>query len=587
MMPLAPLDWLIVACYLALSIGIGLYFKERASSSLNQYFLSNRSFPWWLAGTSMVATTFSADTPLAVTGFVAKQGIAGNWFWWVQALSTITVTFFFARLWRRSHVLTDVEFLELRYSAKPAAFLRGLSAIYRGLLLAVLKLSWVIVAMQKVLEPFFGDKTELALIGTILVVLVYSVLSGYWGVVITDFLQFGIAMAGSIWLAILALQYVGGIDMLQTKLIAQYGAKEVSDLLAVFPPLDSAWMPPFIIIVYLGLMWWADARVEGGAYIAQRLMSAKDERHATFAALWFNIAHYALRPWPWIIVALVSMVVWPDLADKESGYPKLMALLSPVGVRGLMITAFFAAFMSTVDTLVNWASSYLVNDAYKRFWAKEKTTRHYVRVAKCTEVLLLGSAYFLSQYITSITFAWKLIVSLTAGLGLVYIARWFWWRVNAWSEVTAMVTSGLATLVLQTQTGLGFEQSFCITLAVSTAAWITVTFLTPAVSMEQLKIFYRRTRPLGFFCKPVRRMLPPHEANSPDNFWWSFRCWIWGIVWVYSSLFGIGKWIFGDMRPAIVLTAVSLGTGLLLWWELKPATNPQPSTSLSPVLNEE
>jgi len=557
---------------MVISLGIGFVLRKRAGKGISNYFLSGRSFPWWLAGTSIVATTFAADTPLAVTGFVAKNGIAGNWFWWLTCLSTMTVAFFFARWWRRSKVLTDVEFIEIRYSGKSAAILRGFSALYRGLLLNAIKLAFVMVAMAKVIDAVFAVDKETALLVSLGVILAYSVMSGFWGVVVTDFLQFFIAMAGSIAFAVIALNHVGGIGGLESGLIARFGVEGTSDLLTILPPAGSMWMPFFTLFVYLGIMWWADARVEGGAYVAQRIMSTKDEKHATAASLWFNFAHIALRPWPWIIVALVSLVVFPNIQDKESGFPLMMNAVLPIGLKGLMVTAFFAAFMSTVDTLINWGSSYLVNDFYKRFIAREKRDKHYVIVSKLCEVGLLTMGYLISRQVDSVIGMWKLLAALTSGLGVIYIARWFWWRVNAWSEVAAMIASGVATFTLNTYTSMDFVHKICIIVPASAISWIVVTFLTKPVEMDKLTAFYRRVRPYPFFWKPVlANIADPAERTCPDDFWANARCWVWGVVAVYSLLFAIGKWIFWRVDQAMILTGICALMCYLLYREMRPS----------------
>ncbi len=571
-MGLHSLDWVILAGYMLISLGIGFVLRKRAGKGLSSYFLSGRSFPWWLAGTSIVATTFAADTPLAVTGFVAKNGIAGNWFWWLTCLSTMTVAFFFARWWRRSKVLTDVEFIEIRYSGKSAAVLRGFSALYRGLLLNAIKLGFVMVAMAKVIDAVFAVDKETALLVSLGVILAYSVMSGFWGVVVTDFLQFFVAMAGSIAFAVVALRHVGGIGGLESGLIARFGVEGTNDLLTILPPAGSMWMPFFTLFVYLGIMWWADARVEGGAYVAQRIMSTKNEKHATAASLWFNFAHIALRPWPWIIVALVSLVVFPNIQDKESGFPLMMNAVLPIGLKGLMVTAFFAAFMSTVDTLINWGSSYLVNDFYKRFIARERRDKHYVIVSKLCEVGLLTMGYLISRQVDSVVGMWKLLAALTSGLGVIYVARWFWWRVNAWSEVAAMVASGVATFVLNAYTSMDFAHKICIIVPASAVAWISVTFLTKPVAMDKLTAFYRRVRPYPFFWKPVlANIADPAERVCPDDFWVNARSWVWGVVAVYSLLFAIGKWIFWRVDQAAILTGICALMCYLLYREMKPS----------------
>lgn len=569
-MGLSTLDWAIVILYMIIALGIGFALKNRAGKGLASYFLSNRSFPWWLAGTSIAATTFAADTPLAVTGFVAKNGVAGNWFWWVTCLSTMTVTFFFARWWRRARVLTDVEFLELRYSGTSGAALRGFAALYRGLLLNAIKLAWVLLAMAKVIDAVFGINKEAALIISLAVIIAYSVMSGFWGVVVTDFIQFIIAIVGTIIFAVLAVQHVGGLSGLRAGLMAQYGAKGATDMLAIFPSMDSAWMPFFTMVVYFGILWWADARVEGGAYVAQRIMSTKNERHATAASLWYNFANIAIRPWPWIVVALVSLIVFPELKDKEAGFPMMMNVVLPIGLKGLMVTSFFAAFMSTVDTLINWGSSYLVNDFYKRFLVKHKGQKHYVIASKICEILLLVMGYLISRKADSIGGMWKLLIAFTSGLGVVYMARWFWWRVNAWSEIAAMIASGATTILLNVYTDLDFAHKLCVILPVSIASWVAVTFITRPVTKEQLAAFYKRVRPYPLLWKPVLAHVEPDERKCPDSFWRNVRCWVWGVLAVYALLFAIGKWIFLEYTQASFLTALLALMCLLLWWEMKP-----------------
>ena len=583
-MGLSVLDWTIIAVYMLSALGVGIFLKEKASSGLSSYFLSNRSFPWWLAGTSIVATTFSADTPLAVTGYVAKNGVAGNWFWWVTCLSTMTVTFFFARWWRRSRVLTDVEFIELRYAGKSGAFLRGFSALYRGLLLNAIKLGWVLLAMAKILDALFGLNKDAALIISLLVVLSYSVMSGFWGVVVTDFLQFIIAMVGSVVFAVLAVDHVGGLSGLKAGLVTQFGVKGTSDLLAIAPTWDSAWMPFFTLMVYFGIMWWSDSRVEGGAYVAQRLMSTKDEKHAVAASLWYNFANIALRAWPWIMVALVSLIVFPDLKDKEAGFPMMMNVVLPAGLKGLMITSFFAAFMSTVDTLINWGSSYIINDFYKRFMFKTKSEKHYIIASKICEALLLIMGFFISRKANSIGGMWELLVAFTSGLGVVYVARWFWWRVNAWSEISAMVASGAATIVIEKYTNLDFAHSLCVILPVSIVSWVTVTLLTKPVAMESLVEFYKRVRPYPYLWKPVVAQISnPAERTCPDSFWRNARCWVWGVAAVYSLLFAIGKWVFLEYQDAIWLTVFFVAACFILRWEM---TSAEAASKREPAIEE-
>ncbi len=383
-------DWSVVALYFLFNIGIGLYYRARAGKNISEFFLSGRNVPWWLAGTSMVATTFGADTPLVVTGLVAVGGIAGNWLWWNMVASGIMTVFFYARLWRRSGVMTDIEFAEIRYSGRPAAFLRGFRAIYLGVPINCIILGWVNLAMVKILMLVLGV-SKLQALGLVIAIIaltsMISTMSGLWGVLVTDVFQFIVKMGMIVVLAVFAVQAVGGMDALKTKLqaidVARTAAGGHGSVLNFIPDTDSAWMPLITFLVYIGVNWWATwypgAEPGGGGYVAQRMFSAKDERHSLLATLWFNIAHYALRPWPWIIVALASLVLFPGLKDPETGYVRVMIQCLPASLRGLMVAAFIAAFMSTIATQLNWGASYLVNDFYKRFLKPSESDRHYVR----------------------------------------------------------------------------------------------------------------------------------------------------------------------------------------------------------------
>src|SRR6267143_213967 len=456
-MTLTFLDWLIIGLYFAFNIGIGFYYKARAGQSTSEFFLSGRNVPWWLAGTSMVATTFAADTPLVVTGFVAKNGIAGNWLWWCFVASGMLTVFFYARLWRRAGVMTDVEFAEIRYTGKPAAFLRGFRALYLGILINCIILGWVNLAMVKILQLIFGiGKFEALVIvlGMIFLTSAISTLSGLWGVLVTDMFQFVIKMSIVIILAVFAVNAVGGIEEMKTKLVAAGRG----DALNIVPTVGSAWMPMIAFFVYIGVNWWATwypgAEPGGGGYIAQRMFSAKDERHSLLATLWFNIAHYAVRPWPWILVALTSLILLPGLPDPETGYIRVMIDYLPSSLRGLMVAAFAAAFMSTIATQLNWGASYLVNDFYRRFVRRDASEPHYVMASRVVTVLLTVVSAAVAFRIESIGGAWKLLIITGAGTGAVLLLRWYWWRINAWSEVSAMVTAFVVSLVLQLAFGL-------------------------------------------------------------------------------------------------------------------------------------
>src|SRR5207253_2881045 len=454
-------DRLVVALNFLSNIAVGLYYKRRAGKSTAEFFLSGRNVPWWLAGTSMVATTFAADTPLVVTGFVARNGIAGNWIWWCFLASGMLTVFFYARLWRRAQVMTDVEFAEIRYAGKPAAFLRGFRALYLGIPINCIILGWVNLAMVKILQLIFAISKFEALVivlGMIALTSAISTLSGLWGVLVTDMFQFVIKMSMVIILAVFAVNAVGGIEEMKTKLVAAGRG----DALNIVPAVGSAWMPMIAFFVYIGVNWWATwypgAEPGGGGYIAQRMFSAKDERHSLLATLWFNIAHYAVRPWPWILAALASLILYPNLKDPETGYVRVMIDYLPSSLRGLMIAAFAAAFMSTIATQLNWGASYLVNDFYRRFLRRQDSEAHYVLVSRVVTGVLTVVSAAVAFRIESIGGAWKLLIITGAGTGAVLLLRWYWWRINAWSEISAMIAAFVVSVLLQTVWGLDSDR---------------------------------------------------------------------------------------------------------------------------------
>jgi len=567
-MTLTPTDWLYIAGYFAITITLGLLFSKRAGTSVQSYFLSGRSLPWWIVGTSMVATTFSANTPLAVTGMVAKDGIAGNWLWWNMVLSGIMTVFLYARLWRRAEVLTDVEFTEIRYSGKPAAFLRGFRALYLAVPINCIIMGWGTLAMVKIVTMTVGTDRWIAIGVCLAVTVVYSAVSGFWGVVVNDVFQFVIAMIGSIILAVVSVKAVGGLDALkvQAAAVSPHGA----DVLNFLPRLDGSWMPVSTVLVYIGVIWWAawypGAEPGGGGYIAQRMFAAKDEKHSLLAALWFNIAHYALRPWPWILVALVSIVAFPGAADREAGYIAVMMKYMPPSIRGLMLAAFAAAFMSTISTNLNVGSSYFVNDFYMRFIKKDADQRHYIMVSRITTFILLIVSALFALMMTSIVGAFKFIMTIGAGTGLVYILRWFWWRVNAWSEVTAMGVSFVTATVLMLMgyssgSNTGFAVLMTVTTVVSTVSWVAVTFLTKPVPDGHLESFYRRVQPGGRLWKRISERIPQSELTFPKpHIGLDFLNWILGSVSVWLFLFGIGHLILEPRLTGVleIMTAAIL-----------------------------
>lgn len=577
------LDWLVVGLYFAFNIGIGLYYKSRASSSVDEFFLSGRNVPWWLAGTSMVATTFAADTPLVVTGLVANYGIAGNWVWWNFVAGGMLTVFFYARLWRRSGVMTDIEFCEIRYSGKSAAILRGFRAIYLGLPVNCIILGWVNLAMVKILNAVLGvDKSTALLIvlGLIALTSWISTMAGLWGVLVTDAFQFFVKMGMVIVLAVVAVQAVGGMEALKTKLAAVDLARAAGggqgSVLDFVPNLESAWMPLIAFLVYISVNWWAvwypGAEPGGGGYVAQRMFCAKDEKHSLLATLWFNIAHYAIRPWPWILVGLASLVLYPDLQDKESGYLVVMVNHLPASLRGLMVAAFAAAYMSTIATQLNWGASYLVNDFYRRFVRTGASDRHYVGVSQLATVLVTVASAAVTWYMDSIAGAWQLLMAIGAGTGLVLLLRWFWWRINAWSEISAMIASLLTSVALQQV--FGFDSAkprdwavmMLVTVGVTTAVWLTATFATPPEPSATLVAFYRRTRPGRWGWKPAADLAP--EVASAGDARANLLCWLAGCAMIYGALFGTGKILLGAWTQGAAMLAAAAAAGAFIYWNL-------------------
>ena len=592
-------DWLIILSYIAFSLGVGIYFSKRAASSTEEYFLSGRSLPWWIVGTSMVATTFAADTPLAITEFVRGPGIWQNWFWWNLLMGSLLGVFLFSRLWRRAEVLTDNELLEIRYSGKPAAFLRAFKAGYFAILYNFIVMGWVINAMASVVSVMLNMDKWTAVWLCVIIALVYAILSGFWGVVVTDLVQFVIAMFGSITLAIIALNHVGGMEALLGKL-SEYTNTDVvnKNTLKFIPPIPDAglttstfWESPFSkFLIFISVMWWSHHGTDGGGYIIQRMSSAKNERHALLATLWYNLAHYALRVWPWIIVAIVSIVMFPIIPENyaalgsKAGYPLVMNTLLGPGLKGVLIVSFLAAFMSTIDTHLNWGVSYLINDIYKRFYRPDESETHYVFVGKILTVVLMVLAAFTALKMQSISKAWEFIFAMGAGIGLVLILRWFWWRVNAWSEITALATSIIITIsleiiaLIQTLTNqeqytlfgskpvlfgitLQIHHKLMIIVPVAIMSWVTVTYFTKPEPIEKLEEFYKRVQPGGWW-KPItanfEHTLQPVTKGI-------FVLWIAGVLMIYGFTFGIGNLIFHNYSASVLLFGCA-GIGSYLVW---------------------
>lgn len=580
-------DWLVVGSYFLLNLLIGLYYRRKASSSTEEFFVSGRQVSWWLAGTSMVATTFAADTPLWVTGQVARHGIAANWLWWSFLLSGMMTVFFFARLWRRAEIVTDVELVELRYAGKPAAFLRGFRALYFGILMNCLIVGWVNLAMEKVLMTALGVTKFSAVViifGIIGLTSFYTFISGLWGVLWTDLIQFALKMGMVIVLAYYGVRAVGGMVAMKQKLMAINAARGAAEggsgsILSFVPDLNSPWMPLLTFFVYLGVNWWANwypgAEPGGGGYVAQRIFCAKNEKHSLWATLWFNLAHYALRPWPWILTALASVILYPELSrpggDPEIGYIKVWVDYLPGALRGLMLAAFAAAYMSTIATQLNWGSSYIVNDFYRRFGVRRASERHYVWVSKIATALLAILGAVVSLFMTSVSGAWELLLGIGAGTGAVYLLRWYWWRINVWSEVAAMTAAALTTLVLRkavTFSGsdsIVFAKSMLVTVGVTTVVWLAATFLTKPEPESKLLEFYRRVRPAATGWKRIAAQAP--EIPASHEGWYHLMDWALGCVMVYMALFGIGKLVLGETRLGVALLTLSAISGYAIYWD--------------------
>jgi Na+/proline symporter len=579
-MRLAFADWLIILAYFVASAAIGLAYTRRAGSSLDEYFLSGRALPWWLAGTSMVATTFSADTPLVVSGLVAKYGVAGNWLWWNGAISGILTVFFFARLWRRAGVLTDLEFAELRYGGRPAAVLRGFRALYLALPVNLIIMGWVTRAMVTVLEISLNINPWQAAVLLFLVTAGYTIFAGLWGVVVTDAFQFVVKMGGVILLAVLAVKSVGGLDVLTRRAAEHFGSREAA--FSVIPPTDKAWLPASTLFVFLAVQWWATwypgAEPGGGGYVAQRVLAAKDERHGLLATLWFNIAHYALRPWPWILVGFVALLRYPGLANPEEGYVRVMVDILPTPWKGLLLATFAAAYMSTIGTHLNWGASYLVNDVYLRFINPDAGRRAQVVASRIATVFLMVASLGVMAYLKSVEQGWKLLIGLGAGTGLVFILRWYWWRINAWSEISAMATSFIVSLALQrahfdsaNTSNADYAIAMLITVGITTAVWLGVTLLTPPESPETLDRFYRRVRPGGAGWRGVAARLGFGNDPIPGGVL-SWINWVAGVVAVYSAVFSVGAMVTGSPGQGWVYAAVAIGAFLLIQRNLRADT---------------
>jgi len=570
---LTSLDWAVVAIYGLIALITGLWFTRRAGKGTAEYFLAGRSMPWWLLGTSMVATTFSTDTPNLVTDMVRTGGVSQNWLWWAFVLTGMCTVFFYAKLWRRSGILTDVGFYELRYSGRPAAFLRGFRAIYLGVFFNVMIMATVTLAAIKIGGVLLGTSKYQVAIGAGVLTAIYSATSGLWGVVVTDFLLFAIAMTGALaaaWYS-LDLPQVGGLHGL-------FSNPAVHAKLALLPDFSDMKTALAVFIVPIAVQWWSTwypgAEPGGGGYIAQRMLAAKDEKNALQATLWFNIAHYGLRPWPWIIVALASIIVYPTLGSIQAAFPHLdpsiikndlaypaMLVFLPSGLLGLVVASLAAAYMSTISTHLNWGASYVVDDVYRRFVVRDRQERHYVAVGRLTTLVLITLACVVSLWLQNALQAFQILLQIGAGTGLVFLLRWFWWRINAWSELAAMVISFCVAVYFQfVHTRLGFAPldpslQLVIGVAVTTAGWVTVTFLTPPASRKTLQSFHDHIRPMGpGWAGAGIHVGAPDPSESPSA---AFLAWFLACVVVYGAVFGVGYLLYGRTQGALLCLATA------------------------------
>jgi len=583
-MQLHAIDWLIVAATLLVCFVPALFFGRRAGKSTSEFFASGRAVPWWLGGLSMVATTFSSDTPNLVTDIVRRNGVAGNWVWWAFVLTGVSTVFFYARLWRRSGVLTDLEFYEIRYSGAAASVVRGFRAVYLGLLFNCMIMATVNLAACKIAGILFGFERwqTLLVVGGLNVV--FAATSGLWGVLVIDMIQFFVKMTAVVAAAYFALQapQVGGLHGLMDKLSTLRGPGGLN-YLNVLPDFTNNWdLAVAVFIMPIAVQWWAvwypGAEPGGGSYIAQRMLASKSERDSLGAVLFFNIAHYVLRPWPWILVALASLLVYPNLSDIQTAFPHLdprllghdiaypaMLKFLPVGFIGLMVGGLIAANSSTILTHLNWGASYLVHDFYRRFVRRDAAEHHYVTVGRLTTIGLFVCSSGVVYLMDTAKDAFDIILQIGAGTGLLYLVRWFWWRVNAWCEVVAMTSSLVVSIVLLVLAKRGMPTSthaaLLLTVAATTACWVAAAYLAPPTDRAVLVAFYRKVRPFGPGWARIRQeagLSADDAAASGQNIPRALLGWATGCTAIWSSLFAVGNFLYGRLAIAWVLTGIFL-----------------------------
>ncbi len=572
---MAVIDWIVVAAFIAGVTGIGLWFTRRASKSMDEYFVAGRTIPWWLAGTSMLATSFASDTPLHTTRQIREGGLASAWFYWNLIIAGLIVAFVFSKLWRRAGVTTDNELTELRYAGRRAAVLRGGMAVFKCLFLELLTMAWITLGMTKIVKTIMDLPDQVALFGTpvtteVLVVavlltitVVFSIASGFWGVVSTDLIEFTVAMTGAVILAVVAVQKVGGISGLRE------GLRTVSPMgesaLEMTPSLFGEGASMLVFGVYLGVQWWATSQIDGTGQRAQRFLACKDDQNAVAAGVWNMAVQYLIRTWPWYVTALASLVLYPHLTDHETAYPRMVKDLLPVGLKGLMVASFFAAFMGTMEAHYNLTASYATNDVYKRFLRPGRSEAHYVGASRWMTLGVAAIAGVAALLLPSVLGAFRFKMELVAGLGLIYVLRWMWWRINSASEIAALLSSVAAAIAFNTlpaTAGGGAHGSairLLLVVLVSAACAIAVTFLTAPEPMDTLVSFYQRVRPPRALWGPVAAHAGP---LGPAEFGWSTVAQIAvSAVFVYAGMIGIGKLILGETALGVGLTAVSAVTG--------------------------
>jgi len=588
-MIISTLDWAIIIAFFVISMLIGVFASRTAGKSAKEFFLSGRNMPWWLLGVSMVATTFSADTPNLVTDIVRKNGVSGNWVWWAFLLTGMLTVFVYAKLWRRSELNTDLEFYEIRYGGKAAAFLRAFRALYLGVFFNIVIMATVSLAAIKIGGVMLGLSPLQTMFIASLVTVIYSSMGGLKGVLLTDFFQFFVAIAGSFGAAfyLLGLPEIGSLDNLLSH-------PNVSGRLNMLPDFsDTANLVPLLLIP-LAVQWWATwypgAEPGGGGYIAQRMLSAKDEKNAVGATLFFNIAHYALRPWPWIIVALASLIVFPEMSDIRAAFPHVaestinddlaysaMLTFLPSGLMGLVLASLIAAFMSTISTHLNWGSSYVVNDFYLRFVKPDATDKEQVMVGRISTVLLMVFAAILALGLSNALQAFDILLQIGAGTGLIFILRWFWWRINAYTEISAMIVSFLVAVYFEIiHVNLGFDPilshwKLLIGVGITTVSWLLVTFLTAPEKDEVLLAFYRKVRPAAYGWNNLLKRYP-NEVAEPGRLPMEIGLMLVASIMVYAALFASGYWIYGNVVPAVITTVIAIIGGVIVfraWGKMK------------------